>query len=234
MSITGLSAAGGPSQAADEVFSFSQPTSLEQAGRSLLSTFIHNRLHDSVQTSQCIRLDPLYLSILGAAHFSLPAKRTKQPTPFTVLSRGAQPSILAGRRPACPAFQQPMRPATSSFLSIANLARVRSKSPKDMSHAARLALQPQRLQFAAPAAQVALGSSQAEQPKQWSLATTPHRPMPSRLLALASRRAAPPRRLPRDNTIQEEDKEKLNFSYIGAARRRRRKQRKMVLCTGKM
>ena len=28
--------------------------------------------------------------------------------------------------------------------------------------------------------------------------------------------------------------EKLNFSYIGAARRRRRNQRKTVLCTGKM
>ncbi|KAM1609709.1 hypothetical protein EV2_022347 [Malus domestica] len=59
-----------------------------------------------------------------------------------VLNRGAQPSILAGRRPACPAFQQPMRPTTSSFLSVASLAPVRSKSPKDMSHVARLALRP--------------------------------------------------------------------------------------------
>ncbi|KAM1012515.1 hypothetical protein ACFX2C_042757 [Malus domestica] len=54
-----------------------------------------------------------------------------------------------------------MKPAISLFLSIASLARVRSKSPKDMSHAARLAL---RL-----AAQAALGSSQAKLPKQWSL-----------------------------------------------------------------
>ncbi|KAM1848973.1 hypothetical protein ACFX14_013044 [Malus domestica] len=59
-----------------------------------------------------------------------------------VLSRGAQPSITTGRRPACPTFQQPMRPAISLFLSITSLARVRSKSPKDMSHAARLALRP--------------------------------------------------------------------------------------------
>ena len=79
MSITDLSAAGGPSQAADEVFSFSQPASLEQAGRSLLSTFIHNRLHNSVQTSQCIRLDPLYLLSREQPTF-LPTKRTKQLT----------------------------------------------------------------------------------------------------------------------------------------------------------
>ncbi|KAM1779996.1 hypothetical protein ACFX12_041314 [Malus domestica] len=57
-----------------------------------------------------------------------------------VLSRGAQPSIPVGRRPACPTFQQPMRPTISSFLSIASLARVRSKSPNDMSYATRLAL----------------------------------------------------------------------------------------------
>ncbi|KAM1134973.1 hypothetical protein ACFX15_043314 [Malus domestica] len=50
--------------------------------------------------------------------------------------------------------------------------------------------------------------------------TTPHRSMPSRLLASASRRAAPPRQLPRNSTIQEKDKKKLNFSYIGAALRR--------------
>ncbi|KAM2467846.1 hypothetical protein PS1_009611 [Malus domestica] len=61
---------------------------------------------------------------------------------FTVLSRGDQPGILAGMRPACPAFQQPMRPTTSSFLSVASLARVRSKSPKDMSYVAHLALRP--------------------------------------------------------------------------------------------
>ncbi|KAM2272141.1 hypothetical protein ACFXTI_039352 [Malus domestica] len=59
-----------------------------------------------------------------------------------VLSRGAQPNILAGRRPACLAFQQPIRLTTSSFLSVASLARVRSKSPKDMSYVAHLALRP--------------------------------------------------------------------------------------------
>ncbi|KAM3007716.1 hypothetical protein FF2_031931 [Malus domestica] len=62
--------------------------------------------------------------------------------PFTVLSRGDQPNILAGRRPVCPSFQQPMKPTTSSFLSVASLARVRFKSPKDMSHVACLALHP--------------------------------------------------------------------------------------------
>ena len=141
MSITGLLAAGGPSQAAEEVFKFSQLASLEQAGRSLISTFIHNRLHNNVQTSQCIRLDPLYLPSREEPTF-LPTKRTKQLTPFMVLSRGAQPSILAGRRPACPVFQQSMKPATSSFLSIASLAHVRSKSLKDMSHAATLTSRP--------------------------------------------------------------------------------------------
>ncbi|KAM1175376.1 hypothetical protein ACFX19_028387 [Malus domestica] len=98
-------------------------------------------LHNSNQTSQYIRLDPLYL-IFREQSTLLPAKRTKQPTPFMVLSKGDQPSNLVGRRPACPAFQQPMSPATSSFLSVSNLARVRSKSPKDMSHVARLALRP--------------------------------------------------------------------------------------------
>ncbi|KAM1437500.1 hypothetical protein ACFXTO_011631 [Malus domestica] len=62
--------------------------------------------------------------------------------PFTVLSRGDQPSILAGNRPACQAFQQPMRSTTFSFLSVTSLARVRSKRPKDMSHVAHLALRP--------------------------------------------------------------------------------------------
>ena len=84
----------------------------------------------------------LFTSISREQPTFLPTKKTKQQTPFTVLSKGAQPSILAGRRPACPAFQQPMKPATSSFLSIAILARVRSKSLKDMSHAATLALRP--------------------------------------------------------------------------------------------
>ncbi|KAM1840627.1 hypothetical protein ACFX14_015326 [Malus domestica] len=60
--------------------------------------------------------------------------------PFTVLNIGDQPSILAGRKPACPAFQQPMRLTASSFLLVASLARVRFKNPKDMSHVARLAL----------------------------------------------------------------------------------------------
>ncbi|KAM3013875.1 hypothetical protein FF2_026668 [Malus domestica] len=114
---------------------------MSRRGRSLLSIFIHSKLHDSDQTSQCIRLDPLYLLFLEQPTF-LSVKRTKQPTTFMVLSRGAQPSIPTGRRPACPTFQQPMRPAISLFLSITSLARVRSKSPKDMSHAARLALRP--------------------------------------------------------------------------------------------
>ncbi|KAM1513377.1 hypothetical protein COP2_025567 [Malus domestica] len=71
--------------------------------------------------------------------------------PFTILSMKAQPILaypsffplgLASKKPAYLTFQQPMRPTISSFLSIASLARVRSKSPKDMSHAARLALRP--------------------------------------------------------------------------------------------
>ncbi|KAM1111313.1 hypothetical protein ACFX19_010595 [Malus domestica] len=110
-------------------------------GRSLLSIFIHSKLHDSDQMSQCIRLDPLYLLFPEQPTF-LSAKRTKQPTTFMVLSRGAQPSIPAGRRPACPTFQQPVRPAISLFLSIASLARVKSKSPNDMSHAICLTLRP--------------------------------------------------------------------------------------------
>ncbi|KAM1414863.1 hypothetical protein ACFX2I_006581 [Malus domestica] len=88
MSITGLSAVGGPSQAAEEVFSFLNRHILSKQGRSLLSTFIHNRLHDSVHTSQCICLDPLYLLTLEQP-IILRAKRTKQPMPFTVLSREA-------------------------------------------------------------------------------------------------------------------------------------------------
>ena len=112
---------------------------LSKRGRYLFSTFIHSRLHNSDQTSQCIHLDLLYLLFREQPIF-LSAKRTKQPMPFTILSREAQPSILAGRRPTCPSFQQPMRPATSLFLSIAGLARFKSKSPKDMSHAAHLAL----------------------------------------------------------------------------------------------
>ncbi|KAM2654026.1 hypothetical protein EV2_025582 [Malus domestica] len=93
MSITSLSAASGPSQAAEEVFSFLNRHLLNRRGRSLLSTFIHNRLHNSVQTSQCICLDPLYLISRKQPTFLL-AKRTKQPTPFTVLSMGAQPILV--------------------------------------------------------------------------------------------------------------------------------------------
>ncbi|KAM2002925.1 hypothetical protein ACFX15_026559 [Malus domestica] len=91
--------------------------------------------------SQCIRLDPIHLIFQEQLTF-LSAKRTKQPTTFMVLSRGAQPSIPVGRRPACPTFQQPMRPATSSFLSITGLARVRSKSPKETRLATRQTLHP--------------------------------------------------------------------------------------------
>ncbi|KAM1225199.1 hypothetical protein ACFX2G_044944 [Malus domestica] len=87
---------------------------MSRRGRSLLSIFIHSKLHDSDQTSQCIRLDPLYLIFLEQPTF-LSAKKTKQQPTFMVLSRGAQPSIPAGRRPACPTFQQPMRPAISLF-----------------------------------------------------------------------------------------------------------------------
>ncbi|KAM1488935.1 hypothetical protein ACFXTO_032241 [Malus domestica] len=70
---------------------------------------------------------------------------------FTILSMRAQPILAypsvfplgpASKRPAYPTFQQPMRPIISSFLSIASLARVKSNSPKGMSHATRLALRP--------------------------------------------------------------------------------------------
>ncbi|KAM1151762.1 hypothetical protein ACFXTH_034546 [Malus domestica] len=69
-----------------------------------------------------------------------------------------------GRSLACPTFQQFMRPATFSFLSIVDLARVKSKSPKDMSHAARLVLRPIAL-IRDPNCTVAFGFSQIEQPK---------------------------------------------------------------------
>ncbi|KAM1570783.1 hypothetical protein ACFX10_035743 [Malus domestica] len=174
---------------------------MSRRGRSLLSIFIHSKLYDSDQTSQCIRLDPLYLIFPEQPTF-LSAKRTKQPTTFMVLSMGAQPSIPAGRRPACPTFQQPMRPAISLFLSIASLARVRSKSPKDMSHAARLALPP-----SATILDPSCISCPWLKPSQATQAVVPAtispQPMPSQLLAPASRRAAPPRWLPRNSTIQE-------------------------------
>ncbi|KAM1669757.1 hypothetical protein ACFX2K_043818 [Malus domestica] len=119
-----------------------------------------------------------------------------------VLSRGSQPSIPAGMRPACPTFQQPMRPAISLFLSIASLARVRSKSPKDMSHAARLALRPN-----ATILDPSCTSCPWLKPSQFTQAvvpaTTSPQPMSSQLLAPASRPAAPPRRLPCNSTIQE-------------------------------
>ncbi|KAM1798678.1 hypothetical protein ACFX12_032721 [Malus domestica] len=119
-----------------------------------------------------------------------------------VLSKGAQPSIPAGRRPACPTFQQPMRPAISLCLSIASLARVRSKIPKDMSHAARLTLCPSTTILDPSCTSCPwLKPSQAAQAVV--PASTSPQLMPSQLLALASRRAVPPRRLPRNSTIQE-------------------------------
>ncbi|KAM1236763.1 hypothetical protein ACFX2G_038583 [Malus domestica] len=141
-------------------------------GRSLLSIFIHNRLHNNDQMSQGIRLDPLYLLKREQPTF-FPTKRTKQPTSFMVLSREAQPILAfpsffslipAGKKLACLTFQQPTRPATTSFLTIVSLARVRFNSPKDMSHVAHLALCLSTL-IRAPAAQATLGFSQAEQPK---------------------------------------------------------------------
>ncbi|KAM1748788.1 hypothetical protein ACFX12_009735 [Malus domestica] len=119
-----------------------------------------------------------------------------------MVGRGAQPSIPAGRRPACPTFQQPMRPVIFLFLSIASLARVRSKSPKDMSHTARLALHPN-----ATILDPSCTSCHWLKPSQSTQAVVPAKtspqPMPSQFLAPASRRAAPPRRLPRNSTIQE-------------------------------
>ncbi|KAM1687004.1 hypothetical protein ACFX2K_035037 [Malus domestica] len=98
-----------------------------------------------------------------------------------------------------------MRLTTSSFLSITCLARVRSKSPKDMSHAARLALRPNvTIRDPSHISCPWLKPSQAAQ--ALVPATTSHRPMPSKLLAPTSRRAAPPRLLPRNSTIQEEGK----------------------------
>ncbi|KAM1512592.1 hypothetical protein ACFX1Z_024131 [Malus domestica] len=119
-----------------------------------------------------------------------------------VLSRGAQPSIPAGRRPACPTFQQPMRPAISLFLSITSLARVRSKSPKDMSHAARLALRPIPT-ILDPSCTSCPWFKPSQSTQAVVPATTSPQPMPSQLLASVSRRAAPPQRLPRNSTIQE-------------------------------
>ncbi|KAM2147323.1 hypothetical protein ACFX1Q_004083 [Malus domestica] len=102
-----------------------------------------------------------------------------------VLSRGAQPSIPAGRRPACPTFQQPMRPAISLFLSIASLARVRSKSPKDMSHAARLVLHPSAT-ILDPSSTSCPWLKPSQSTQAVVPATTSHQPMPSQLLAPAS------------------------------------------------
>ncbi|KAM2283542.1 hypothetical protein ACFXTI_032632 [Malus domestica] len=119
-----------------------------------------------------------------------------------VLSRGAQPSIPAGRRPACPTFQQPMRPSISLFLSIASLAQVRSKSPNDMSHVARLALRPSAT-ILDPSCTSCPWLKPSQSTQAVVPATTSPQPMPSQLLAPASRRATPPRRLPRNSTIQE-------------------------------
>ncbi|KAM1221806.1 hypothetical protein ACFX2J_009416 [Malus domestica] len=97
-----------------------------------------------------------------------------------------------------------MKPTTFSSLSIVSLDPIRSKRPNDMSHVARLALrpfnprpQPRKLPLA-----LTKPSSPSSGP-----ATTPYLPMPSRLLAPPNRRVTPPRRLPYDSTIQEEDKE---------------------------
>ncbi|KAM2582650.1 hypothetical protein TB1_004758 [Malus domestica] len=72
-----------------------------------------------------------------------------------------------------------------------------------MSHAARLALHPNAtIRDPSRTSCHWLKLSQAAQAVV--PATTSHRPMPSQLLAPASRLAAPPRRLPRNSTIQEE------------------------------
>ncbi|KAM2207595.1 hypothetical protein ACFXTI_023695 [Malus domestica] len=80
-----------------------------------------------------------------------------------------------------------MRPAIFLCLSIASLARVRCKSPKDMSHAARLTLCPSTTIL-----DPSCTSCPWLKPSQAAQAVVP-----------ASRRAAPPRRLPRNSTIQE-------------------------------
>ncbi|KAM1864932.1 hypothetical protein ACFX14_005080 [Malus domestica] len=68
-----------------------------------------------------------------------------------------------------------MRPTISSFLSITSLVRVRSKSPKDMSHTARLALRPNAtIRDPSRTSCPWLKPSQAVVP-----ATTSHQPMPS-------------------------------------------------------
>ncbi|KAM1363016.1 hypothetical protein ACFX2H_027769 [Malus domestica] len=134
--------------------------------------------------------------------------------PFMILSMRAQPILAypsffplgpASKRPAYPIFQQPMRPTISSFLSIASLARVRSKSPKDMSYAARLALRPSTT-IRDPSRTSCLWFKPSQAAQAVVPTTTSPRPMPSQLLAPTSRRAAPPQRLPCNSTIQEKGK----------------------------
>ncbi|KAM1567184.1 hypothetical protein COP2_047567 [Malus domestica] len=98
-----------------------------------------------------------------------------------------------------------MRLATSSFLSITDLARVVSKSLKGHEPCDSPSTAPQRHNPRPQPHKLPLVL--VEQLKTVVPATISPRPMPSRLLAHSSRHAAPPRRLPRGSTIQEEDKE---------------------------
>ena len=165
---------------------------------------------------------------------------TKQPTSFIVLSRGAQPILAfpsffslrpAGKMRACLAFQQPMKPETFLFLSIASLARIKSKSPKDMSHAAHLALHPSALirgqLHKLPLALAKLNSSSRGPCHNTSSAHSEPTHGPYQLTSHTTLTAAQPQHYPRRR------QGKLIFSYLGAAQKRRREQRKTVLCTGK-
>ncbi|KAM2971957.1 hypothetical protein FF2_018701 [Malus domestica] len=76
-----------------------------------------------------------------------------------------------------------MRPTISSFLSIASLARVRSKSPKDMSHAAHLALRPSAI-IHDPNHTSCPWLKPSQDAQAVVPATTSPRPMPSQLLPL--------------------------------------------------
>ena len=134
----------------------------------ILSIYYDNRLHNSIQTSQYICFDPLYLLSQEQPTF-LPTKKTKQLTPFVVLSRGAQPSILAGRRPECPAFQQPMKPATSSLFLNRQLGPCQVQEPKGYEPCGYPSTTPQRLSSVPQPHKLPMALTKLSSLKQWSL-----------------------------------------------------------------
>ncbi|KAM1317990.1 hypothetical protein ACFX2H_003173 [Malus domestica] len=173
MSIIGLSAASGSSYAAEKVFRFLNWHLFSRRGRSLLSTFIHNRLHDNVQTSQCIHLNPFYLFSRKQLTF-LRANRTKQSTPITVLNRGAQP-ILAfpsfffsqtSRQEACMLNIRAAHETRDLFISLNRLSGPRQdQEPKGQEPCDSPSTAPQRLNPQPQPRMLPLALAKAKRPK---------------------------------------------------------------------